>query len=31
MLEREYEVGFQEHAYIEPEVVLSWLIPPTAA
>ncbi|XXD09398.1 molybdopterin cofactor-binding domain-containing protein [Klebsiella sp. R445] len=27
VLEREYEVGFQEHAYIEPEVVLSWLDP----
>lgn len=27
ILEREYEVGFQEHAYIEPEVVLSWLDP----
>ncbi|KFK95511.1 MULTISPECIES: molybdopterin cofactor-binding domain-containing protein [unclassified Serratia (in: enterobacteria)] len=27
VLEREYEVGFQEHAYIEPEVVLTWLDP----
>lgn len=27
ILEREYEVGFQEHAYIEPEVVLTWLDP----
>ncbi|ENZ7910383.1 molybdopterin cofactor-binding domain-containing protein [Klebsiella aerogenes] len=27
VIEREYEVGFQEHAYIEPEVVLTWLDP----
>ncbi|KEY57139.1 molybdopterin cofactor-binding domain-containing protein [Serratia sp. DD3] len=27
IIEREYEVGFQEHAYIEPEVVLTWLDP----
>lgn len=27
ILEREYEVGFQEHAYIEPEVILTWLDP----
>lgn len=27
IIEREYEVGFQEHAYIEPEVILSWFDP----
>lgn len=27
VVEREYEVGFQEHAYIETEVVLTWLDP----
>ncbi|MFW0765381.1 molybdopterin cofactor-binding domain-containing protein [Trabulsiella odontotermitis] len=27
LFERDYEVGFQEHAYIEPEVVLTWLDP----
>lgn len=27
ILEREYEVGFQEHAYIEPETIVAWLDP----
>ncbi|MGL4861307.1 MAG: xanthine dehydrogenase family protein molybdopterin-binding subunit, partial [Enterobacteriaceae bacterium] len=27
ILERQYEVGFQEHAYIEPETITAWLDP----
>ncbi len=27
IIERQYEVGFQEHAYIEPETIIAWVDP----